>query len=86
MIYYMIGGGKMSQLTIYLDENTIRLIEKTAAREKSSISKWVKRILSAYLKKEWPENFIKSLGSLKEEDLKAPEPLAFKQDVKREVL
>jgi hypothetical protein len=76
----------MSQLTIYVDEDTIHQIEKTAAREKSSVSRWVKKILCAHLKREWPEKFIKSLGSLKEDDLKAPDPMDFRQDVKRETL
>lgn len=40
----------------------------------------------AHLKIKWPEKFIKSLGSLKEDDLKAPDPMDFRQDVKRESL
>lgn len=76
----------MAQLTIYLDESTLKQIEKTAKREKSSISNWVKRRITFFLKREWPPEFLATLGSLNENELARPEQPPFGDDAARESL
>ena len=76
----------MSQLTIYLDDESIRKIESAAALEKSSVSKWVKNRLVQSLENQWPANYFGLFGSLAENDLQAASKLDFSQDAIRESL
>jgi hypothetical protein len=76
----------MSQLTIYLDDESIRKIENAAALEKSSVSKWVKNRLIQSLENQWPTNYFGLFGSLAENDLPAVSKLDFSQDAARESL
>jgi hypothetical protein len=74
----------MSQVTIYLDDESLRKIEAAAALEKSSLSKWVKATLMQSLENRWPANFSSLFGSLSEHDLPNSSPLDFSQDSPRE--
>ncbi len=76
----------MSQLTIYLDDESLRKIENAAALEKSSVSKWVKNRLVQSLENQWPTNYFSLFGSLSEKDLPAVSKLDFSQDAARESL
>jgi hypothetical protein len=76
----------MAQLTIYLDDESIRKIETAAALEKSSVSKWVKNRLVQSLESQWPTNYFSLLGSLAESDLPAVSKMDFSQDAARESL
>lgn len=76
----------MSQLTIYLDDESIRKIENAAALEKSSVSKWVKSRLIQSLENQWPTNYFSLFGSLAEDDLPVVSKLDFSQDSEREPL
>ena len=76
----------MAQLTIYLDDDTIKRIENAAGHEHSSISKWVKNRLLESLEKQWPSDFFSLQGSLSEGDLMEPPELDFSQDTPREKL
>lgn len=76
----------MSQLTIYLDDESIRKIENAAALEKSSVSKWVKSKLIQSLENQWPTNYFGLLGSLAHDDFPAASKLDFSQDAPRESL
>ena len=71
----------MGQMTIYLDDDTIREIEEAAQREKVSISRWVKARVRKSLQGEWPEGYFeKVFGALKEVDLERPEQPPFSVD------
>ncbi len=76
----------MSQLTIYLDAESLRKIEDAAASEKSSVSKWVKNRLVQSLENQWPANYFSLFGSLAENDLQTVPTLDFSQDTARESL
>ena len=76
----------MGQLTIYLDEETLKKIEMAAKREHKSISKWVKSRLEHFLNKGWPEDYFKLFGSLSDEELKRPPQSPFELDHKRSEL
>lgn len=74
----------MSKLTIHLDEGSLRKIEHAAAREKISVSKWVKNKLIQSLDNQWPANYSSLFGSLAEKDLPPVSNLDFPQDAARE--
>ena len=63
----------MPQLTVYIDDKTLKGIESAAKSSRSSISKWVKLKLAYALHSSWPEGFFDLLGSLKNSGLKRPE-------------
>jgi hypothetical protein len=60
----------MAQLTIYLDEQSIRRIEEAASAEQLSVSRWVKARLVRSLDGEWPVGYFSLEGSLEEHDLR----------------
>jgi len=76
----------MAQLTIYLDDPTLHRIEKAARREKRSVSQWVRTRLSESFHRKWPEEFVASLGSLRDTDLQRPPQGSFDDDTPREKL
>lgn len=63
----------MAQLTIYIDDETRQRIEAAAAREKISVSRWVKERLSQAVEHRWPTNYFDVFGSLSGTDLSRPE-------------
>ena len=76
----------MAQVTIYMDDNTAKQVEKAAHAEHRSVSKWIKNKIIQFFQKEWTEDFIKTLGALKDEELQIPEDVPFKHDQPRERL
>lgn len=52
----------MSQLTIYLDDSTLKKVSRAAQSEKSSVSLWVKKQLTRALKSAWPEGYFDLYG------------------------
>jgi hypothetical protein len=76
----------MPQLSIYLDADTIKKIEKAAEIENTSISKWVSARLTGHLENNWPENYSSLYGSIKDNSFCAESIKDFSADVKREDL
>ncbi len=77
----------MGQVTIYLDDQTIREIETAAGREHLSVSRWVKERVKKSLHSEWPSGYFeKTFGALKDIDFAAPSELPFSLDAPRETL
>ncbi len=76
----------MPQLSIYLDAETIKKIEKAAEIENTSISKWVRVRLTGHLDNSWPENYFSLFGSIKDDSFCAESINDFSEDVKREEL
>jgi hypothetical protein len=83
MLYPLVGGGDMAQLTIYLDDETLKKIGRSARLEKESVSSWVKRRLVTALDTGWPVGYFDVFGSLKGTDFKRPEQVPFSKDAKR---
>jgi hypothetical protein len=75
----------MPQLSLYLDQETLKKIELAAKKEKVSISHWVKSKLQSSFDKKWPDNFFQLYGSIKDESLNKPDSLSLKNDSKREI-
>jgi len=65
----------MPQLTVYIDEETLKKVHIAARNEHYSISKWVKNKLTEALVNTWPKDFFNLFGSLAEEEIERPEQL-----------
>ena len=76
----------MPQLSLYLDAETLKKIEKAAALENTSISKWVSGKLVEHLGKNWPDNFSSLYGSVDDNTFCAETIKDFLGDIKREDL
>lgn len=74
----------MPQLSLYIDQETLKKIELAAKKEKVSISQWVKGKLQSSFEKKWPDNYFQLYGSIEDESFKRPDSLNFKNDSKRE--
>ncbi|MCW7490914.1 toxin-antitoxin system, antitoxin component [Leptospira meyeri] len=74
----------MPQLSLYLDQDTLKKIELAAKKEKVSISQWVKGKLQNSFEKKWPDNFFQLYGSIDDKSFDKPDSLSFKDDSKRE--
>lgn len=74
----------MAQLTVYIDDNTLKKVETAAHREHKSVSKWVKKCLEGALQNKWPENYSEVFGALSDdEDFKRPPQGSLSEDVRR---
>ncbi len=73
----------MAQLTIYIDDDTLKRIEQSARKGKESVSGWVKKKLVTSLDSGWPAHYFELFGSLKNVPLERPKQLFFDKDVKR---
>ncbi len=76
----------MAQLTIYLDDETRRRIERAASRASTSVSRWVKHKLEDALERQWPEGYFEQFGRLADSDLERPAQPEEHNDVAREPL
>lgn len=62
----------MPQISLYIDEATLRKIEGAAAREKVSISRWVSDQLKSHIDPQYPKDFEKLFGSITDETFTDP--------------
>ena len=76
----------MPQLSLYVDVETLKKIEKAAELENTSISKWVKNKLTEHLEKKWPENYSSLYGSIDDNSFCAETIKDFSNDTEREEL
>lgn len=74
----------MAQVTLYLDDKTLRKIERAAKSANSSISRWVKQKIEQALNDSWPPGYFDLCGKLKTEALKRPRQPVWKNDSLRE--
>ena len=76
----------MAQLTIYIDDETLGKIEKSARQNKNSISAWVKKRLTGSLASDWPAGYFDLFGSLRNKGFERPSQPDPKIDRRRESL
>lgn len=76
----------MSQLTIYLDEETLKRVRKAARSEKRSVSEWTRGKMLEGLKTGWPDGYFELFGSLRDENFHRPPQGDWKEDVERQRL
>ncbi|MCD6116213.1 hypothetical protein J7K93_04290, partial [bacterium] len=73
----------MAQLSLYIDENTLKKIELAAKIENISISKFVTKRINETLKDSWPDKYDSLFGSIHDETFNAAEQLSSKNDIPR---
>lgn len=76
----------MPQLSIYLDEKTLREIEIAAKIEQISISKYVVQRVKDSLCHEWPQNYENLFGAIEDDTFNTTHQDSYEDDVKREML
>ena len=76
----------MAQISIYIDDSTLKQIEIAAEKEHDSISKWVKKHLVSSLKTAWPRDYFDLFGALKDGSFKRPVQMKFSKDRERQIL
>jgi len=73
----------MPQLSLYLDDETMKELRENAAREKSSLSKYVTDMLRDKRKSAWPKGYWDIYGALQDSSFVIPDELSFADDVPR---
>lgn len=76
----------MSQLTIYLDETSMRDVRRSAKREHVSVSLWARRRLCEAVRHTWPQDYFALFGALRDSDLSRPAPGDLSADIPRRSL
>lgn len=76
----------MPQISLYIDNDTIKKIERAAKLENKSISKWVASRIQLSLEKKWPNDWFSLFGSIKDDSFHEPGELNSADDNIREKL
>ena len=78
----------MGQITIYLDDDTEKLVKRHVKHSGESASKWIAEAVRSRVSREWPKDVLALFGSWKDEDFPKLETLRKGQgrDVRRESL
>lgn len=74
----------MPQISLYIDEATLRKVEGAAARQHVSISKWVAEQIRAKVEPVFPKDFESLFGSISDESFSRPIELNPGSDSPRE--
>ncbi len=73
----------MPQISLYIDEPTLKKIEQAAAKERLSISKWVAKQLRAQVEAVYPPQYEELFGSVTDDSFCRPPEPAFNSDSPR---
>ncbi len=76
----------MTQLSLHIDEETLKKIELAANSENLSISQFVTEKLKQILKKSWPDNYETLFGSISDETFGPIKELNYENNILREKL
>lgn len=76
----------MPQLSLYIDEETLRKLETAAKLENLSISKYVVQKLNETMSASWPDGFEHLFGSIQDQSFDINPPPDFAADTPREAL
>lgn len=74
----------MPQISLYIDEPTLKKVENAAKRQKLSISKWVAEQIRARVEPVYPADYERLFGSIDDDKFTAPLDIAFAADSGRE--
>lgn len=74
----------MPQISLYIDEKTLKKVENVAKRQHTSISKWVADQIRSRVEPTYPANFEALFGSITDETFFEPEEISFRSDLARE--
>ena len=75
----------MPQISLYIDKDTLAKIEKAAAKEHISISKWVGNKIKKVINEDYPKGYFDLFSSITDKSFEIKK-LSFEQDSKRERL
>jgi hypothetical protein len=73
----------MPQISLYIDEQTLKKIENAAKRQHISISKWVAEQIRARIEPVYPVNYERLFGSIDDDTFTEPEDIAPGHDTAR---
>ena len=73
----------MPQISLYIDEPTLKKIENAAMRQHVSISKWVAEQLRARVEPVYPVDYENLFGSIDDDTFAEPKNLSFGSDTPR---
>jgi hypothetical protein len=59
----------MSQLTIYLDEHTSKLLKSHVKASGDSVSRWIAGAIRKRAEKEWPADILAIFGTWSDDDI-----------------
>ena len=76
----------MPQISLYIDETTMKKLKEAARREGASISKWVAGRLQSALHDEWPSGFEQLYGRIDDPSFCRPAQPKLENDGIREEL
>lgn len=76
----------MPQISLYIDETTLKKVENAALRQHVSISKWVAEQIRSRVEPIYPVHFEDLFGSVADDTFTRPKESAFSSDSKRESL
>ena len=76
----------MPQISLYIDEPTLRQVEQAAKRQNLSLSKWVTQQLKKSIEPVYPDEYAALFGSITDATFSEPDDLNFYGDTKRENL
>jgi hypothetical protein len=74
----------MPQISLYIDEDTLKKVERRAKQDSLSVSKWVGKSIKKSISDEYPEGFLDHFGSLKDIPFERPPQGKFENDAPRE--
>jgi hypothetical protein len=74
----------MPQISLYIDEPTLKKVERAALRQHVSISKWVAEQIRSCIEPVYPPHFEDLFGSIADETFARPEERPFSSDSERE--
>jgi hypothetical protein len=86
ILYISSRRKKMPQISLYVDETTLKKVEYAAARQHKSLSKWVIDQIKPKIDPIYPTDFEKLFGSINDSTFTRSEELSFNNDVRRETL
>jgi len=76
----------MPQISLYIDEPTLKKVENAAMRQKVSISKWVAEQIRSRVDPVYPVDYESLFGSIDDDTFTEPEDVAPSSDTARENL
>jgi hypothetical protein len=76
----------MPQVSIYLDQGTLKKVRARARADGTSVSKWVRSRIDRDVHRDWPPGYFDLCGILKDVDIERPDQGSFGQDAPREKL
>jgi hypothetical protein len=74
----------MPQISLYIDEKTLKKVENAAKRQHTSISKWVAEQIRSRVEPAYPMNFETLFGSIQDATFVEPNEISFSSDLTRE--